>query len=255
MDGDSDFVVTVGLMLDATSKLTKVTREWEDLQRGLVKSVGGGMVELKGSKLYEGAGKWKKLPRDRHEVIDELITWLCDSGFKIAIAAVDKSVDLDDTLAPVTSHELLAAFHVALQVQKANQGKKRNKGVTFLVLDESKVRDSLIALISEPPAWADAYYRRGKKAEAFDTLIHTSFFVRSEDIALVQLADLVAYIYRRILHLEARGEAFDGEGEWLSKWQKDLDGRLLPTSARYPKNKAPDQAKTIAGLAPQILQG
>lgn len=83
MDQGSDYIVTVGLMIDAATKLPKITREWEHHLGALLHSVGGGMPELKGSRLYEGLGKWRKFPGDRHEAIDELVSWMCDAGFSL----------------------------------------------------------------------------------------------------------------------------------------------------------------------------
>lgn len=254
MDEDTDVIVTAGIVIDAASRLVKATREWTEMLESLLASVGGGgMSELKTSRLYEGLGKWRSLPGNRHEEIDGLVSWFCEGRYKLAIGAVDKTQDIPPELVGMTSHELLAAFHVALQLQKDLQAKRRNKGVTFLVMDQSKIEGKLVDLISDPPSWSDGYYGRGKKAAPFGILIHTPFYVKSEHIALVQLADLIAYIYRKFVDVQRGGEGFTGEMDWLQKWKGQLDGCLLPRSARYPTVRARKEAKLIQSMAPQEL--
>lgn len=62
-----------------------------------------------------------------------------------------------------------AAVHVALQVQKNNQSKSHNKGLTFLVFDENKAKaDALADLLWDVPNWTDDYYQKKKKQERLD---------------------------------------------------------------------------------------
>jgi hypothetical protein len=46
---------------------------------------------------------------------------------------------------------LAAALHIALQMQKANQGRAKNKGHTILIFDDNKAKaDSLSELLWQP---------------------------------------------------------------------------------------------------------
>jgi hypothetical protein len=44
----------------------------------------------------------------------------------------------------------------ALKIQKTNQGREKNKGHTFIIIDENKAKaDALSELLWQPPSWSD----------------------------------------------------------------------------------------------------
>ena len=87
---------------------------------------------------------------------------------------------------------------MALQLQKANQTSGNNKGHTFLIFDDNKVKaDTLSDLLWKPPAWTDDYYGRKKRQDPLDQIIDTTFSIKSHHAGLVQVADLFAFIFRR----------------------------------------------------------
>ena len=197
MDDGSDVILTVGIVVDATTRLVKATRESSERLKALTGLVSNAMPELKSSQLYNGSGKWRKLSGEkRHAEISRLVEWFCDGYYKIALAAADKDKDVPDDLDDIRSLEMLTAYHVILQVQRAHQGAKKNKGTTLLVMDRSKLQGQTVDLILDPPAWADEYYQRGRKDEPFNQIVHAPFYVESHQFPLVQLADLVAFVYR-----------------------------------------------------------
>jgi len=54
------------------------------------------------------------------------------------------------------------AIHVALSVQKRNQGQKKNKGKTVLIFDEQEAFEGRVEdLIGEPPDFTNTFYGRG----------------------------------------------------------------------------------------------
>lgn len=256
LDGESPVVVTAGVIVDGTSKLVKTNREWVALLQDLLRSVEGGMTELKSSRLYRGIGKWKHIEGNaRHTRMEELIDWFVGRSHAIALAAVDLEVnDGRVELEGLSGPELTCAFHIVLQVQRAHQGKGKNKGVTLLVMDESKVSGRLADLLERPPKWSEAYYGRKTRDDPLHQLVHTPFYVKSDRIELIQLADLIAFVYRRYVEICRFGEAYDGEGDRIRRWKGKLDERLLGQSHRWPKRTAAAVARSIVAAAPPELR-
>lgn len=256
LDDDSPAVVTVGVLVEGTTRLVKTNREWTQHLGALLDEADAGMPELKSSRLYRGLGKWNRIPGDqRHARIEELIDWFVDRKHHIALAAADKDFDLDNSaLEGVGSHELLAAFHISLQVQRAQQTKNKNKGVTLFAMDQSRVSGQLADLLENPPSWSDDYYARKPKADPLDQLVHTPFWVRSDRIELVQLADLFAFVYRRYLETRRDGEDYPGEFERLNHWKAKLDSRLLNRSHRLPTRETSSATDAVIAAFPAELQ-
>jgi hypothetical protein len=151
---------------------------------------------------------------------------------------------------------LSAALHIALQIQKAHQTQDKNKGHTFLVFDENKMKtDHLAELLWEPPEWTDSYYERKKKQERFDQVIDSAFMVKSHHAGLVQVADLYAYIFRRYSEMTDFNipEEWNGERDLVTDYVRILTGRLLPKPTRYPDRTSSEAAKWYNSIAPDSL--
>ena len=254
MDEDSDVIVTVGIRVDARSRLVKFNREWSAHLEALRKEAGANFPELKSRKLYEGTGAWSSLGGEhRHGIIDRWIEWFCDGKNRIALAAADKAHGVPEELKPIKSLEELCVFHVLLQIQREHRNKDNNKGTTLLVADKSKVQGRTIDVLLDPPDWANQYYQRKPKAEPFDQLVHTPFYVPSHHVGLVQLADFVAFVYRQYVHICRNGASYVGEIERVQRWVDKLDERILQGSAVYPKKKSGPAPQIIAALRPPEL--
>lgn len=236
LEGECPVVVTVGVLVEGTQRLVKTNREWAARLGPLLTETGAKMTELKSSRFYRGLGRWGAIPGDERAArIEELLDWFVERKHQIALAAVEKTAMADSApLGVVRSAELLAALHIPLQVQRAHQGKGNNKGVTLFVMDKSKIEGKLADLLSDPPSWSDNYYARRRRAEPFDQLVHTPFFVQSDRLELVQLADLIAFVYRRYVEVQRDGDSYPGESERLTRWKQKLDTRLLGRSHRLP---------------------
>lgn len=105
----------------------------------------------------------------------------------------------------------------------------------------------------DPPEWADEYYQRRKKQDPFDQLVHTPFYVKSHHVGIVQLADLVAFVYRRYLQVVRHGESYDGELDRLTGWVERLDECLLAPAARTPKRQSGPAPEFIGAVSPSEL--
>ena len=153
---------------------------------------------------------------------------------------------------------LAAGLHIALQIQKANQKTKKNKGHTFLVFDDNKQKaDNLSDLLWQPPHWTDDYYDKKPRGERLDQIIDTTFSIKSHHAGLVQVADLFAFILRRYVEIEdfRAGQQWPGEKALLDGYVSTLSGCLLPRASRWPSRTKSDAAAWYNALAPASLKG
>ena len=72
-----------------------------------------------------------------------------------------------------------------------------------------------------------------KSANRFDPIINTPFAIKSHHSSFVQVADAIAYVYRRKLELASDVEAWTGERKYQSRGRRGGRRRLVtPTHAR-----------------------
>ncbi len=254
-DGRSPLIVMVGVIADS-QRLNRTRTEFAAVLETLDQVPPTALRELKSSDLYKGNGPWRKIGgKERHDVIEGLCKWVCDRKHHLALAAIDLDAASKNSLAGLDVW-ISAALHIALQVQRRYQGVKGNKGHTFLVFDEHKrLADPLAELLFDPPAWTDAYYRRGPRQEALDQIVDSAFYARSHHVGLVQVADLFSFIFRRYAELMDFGmsEAFEGELAKISSWVDMLSPRLLDRSHRWPRRPQGEAQEWYGAVAPASL--
>src|SRR5262249_55093260 len=131
---------------------------------------------------------------------------------------------------------LASGLHVALQIQKANQGKGKNKGHTFLIFDDNKTKaEKLSDLLWEPPTWTDDYYGKTNKQQRLDQIVDTTFTIKSHHAGLVQVADLFAFIFRLYAEMSDFGqpEEWQGERDLIEGYVRTISQRLFPQNCRW----------------------
>ncbi len=211
-------LIMVGILVDA-HRLNRARKEFGDILDTAQANFAEELKEIKGSKMLFGSDRWRKIdPYIRQGIAEQLCNWLCERKHHLVLAAIDRTRFEEHqrvSLPPFANDAWLAsAVHVALQVQKANQGNTHNKGVTFLVFDENKAKaDALAELLWDPPKWTDDYYGKMKKQECLDQLIDSAFTVKSHHAGLVQVADLFAFIFRRFSEFHD----FGSDEEWAGR--------------------------------------
>jgi hypothetical protein len=239
---DSDrCLVMVGIVVDA-HRLNRTREEFNEVFDIVQRLFQENLKELKGSKMIFGRDRWRNIAPDiRKRIAEFFCNWVVNRKHHIALAAIDRNrlahVD-GSAFSQVSSNPwLTASLHIALQIQRHHQAKDKNKGHTFLFVDENKKdADQLAELLFSPPAWTDRYYERGKKQDRLNQLIDSAFAVKSHHAGLVQVADLYALILRRYaeLHDYRYDELWDGEKALIDGYTKTLASRMLPRSVRWP---------------------
>ncbi len=84
-----------------------------------------------------------------------------------------------------------------------------------------------------------------KPEKRFDHIINTAFAIKSEHSSFVQVADALAYIYRRHFELEDLEEVWEGEKDFYSSLHNKLESIRMKVGATPPKSKCVDYYKSI----------
>ena len=254
-------LVMVGILVDS-ARLHRTQKEFAevfDIVQGLFAE---NLRELKGSKLILGRDRWRKVdPGTRKRIAGYFCRWIVRRKHRLIVTAIDRMrldrIEKDGEPAERRDGWLAAGLHVALQIQKANQKSGNNKGHTFLIFDDNKIKaDKLSDLLWKPPDWTDDYYDRKKKQDRLDQIIDTTFSIKSHHAGLVQVADLFAFILRRYAEIEDYGaeEEWRGEKALIADYVGSLSARLLPKSTRWPMRAGSRAANWFNDIAPPSLK-
>lgn len=258
--GSEPFAVMVGVIVDS-QRMSKTKQDWADLLQRLTKLLGRPIVEFHTRDFYRGNGPWRGLPgKDRSTIVVTVMQWLIDRKHKVTFTALDKArylaeVKINPLLKDFHSLWCFMAYHQALSLQKAFQSMEKSKGNTVMIFDrEEQEEKHFCKLVSSPPAWTDQYYSKGKKQERLDQIIDVPYFGDSEQVHLLQVADLIAYFLRLYLEIESgsAGESYKGEHDFLRNFVIQLKKVLLPVSSRYLSKGRDECAELYYQMAPAI---
>jgi hypothetical protein len=253
-------LVMVGVLVDAY-RLNRSREEFADIFDEIQSLFEENLRELKGSKMIFGRDRWRKVdPELRKRIAGYLCNWVVDRKHHIALAAIDRHKLKNDKTADVPKacrdEWLVGGLHIALQLQKANQGKDKNKGHTFLIFDDNKAKaDALSDLLWQPPEWTDDFYGKQKKQGRLDQIVDTTFSIKSHHAGLVQVADLFAFIFRRHAEMKDFGqpEEWPGEQALINGYLTTLTEGLLPRSCRWPARQIGGSSRWFNSIAPTSL--
>lgn len=254
---ESRFFVMVGVVADV-HHINRTRREFGDIFQLLDEVYPERLREIKGQKLLGGRDGWRQVdPVKRKRIAGYLCGWIGERKHRLALASLDRQ-ELADAPAPwpeVREPWVALALHLALQVQKAHQGQKRNKGNTILIFDEQKQYiDALTEVLWDAPAWTDTFYGRSQHDDCLSQIFDTAFTIKSHHAGLVQVADLFAAIFRRFAELETGDdEEWLGEKSLISAYIEQLKPRLLPRGSRWPSGGACPCARWYRAVAPSPL--
>jgi len=254
-------LVMVGIVVDAY-RLNRTREEFGEIFDTIQRLFQDNLKELKGAKMIFGRDRWRKVdPETRQRITRFLCNWVVKRKHHIVLAAIDRErfKQSDRSRFPEVDDDpwLACSLHIALQIQKYHQGKKKNKGRTFLFIDENKQgADKLSELLFKPPEWTDPYYGRRKNQARLDQLIDSSFAVKSHHAGLVQVADMYALILRRYAELHEYGypELWEGEKSLIDECSRILESRMLPKATRWAERATAPCCKWYNDIAPASLR-
>ena len=260
--GDEPYAVMVGIVVDAKRMhLTKT--HWSQLLETLSDIAGKEVAEIHTRDFYAGNGPWRGLDGNlRARIIDLIFGWLAERKHHLVFSAVDKAKFYSEFKDEAQQQDVktlwrFLGLHVALSLQKYHQKEDNCKGHTVLIVDnEEKEKVRFCDLLRNPPSWTDSYYGRRKKQDRLDQIVDVPYFGDSEDVALLQLADLVAYFVRRHIEIQEKAVApkYKGEDMKVAGWFEQARDRCIPVSNMYMKKGRCDCADLFHKYAPSCIQ-
>lgn len=242
---EGDVFVMAGILLDAY-RLRKTTADFDAVLRALFRRHPGSPRELKTKAFMRGNGGWSTIPgAERQAFLSDVCHLAVDKGNKViayglSFASFDARSEVTEWQRPWgRSYWVCAGLYLACLVQKKMQVCGGHKGLTALVMDDNKVEmPALSEQLYRSPEWFDGLYQireryRGEMRwtprtpeNRFDQIINTGFSVRSEHSSLVQVCDVIAWVYRRSIEAE-NGEDWIGEASFYRGLKDLLDANRL----------------------------
>jgi hypothetical protein len=236
----SDVFVMVGIVIDAY-RLRKYTAKFDEMITQFLKRHPGSPQELKTKAFINGAGGWSQVDAaDRKKFLGQIcdLAAECARIFGVAFSLAKFKQVAESGQTPVKSYWLSAAMFVSGLVQKKMQSEAKNKGLTVLICDDNKQEMANLAdeLHAANP-WFDPLYQISTRSGGvtiwkdvpdggrFDQIVNCAFAIKSHQSSLIQVADAVAYIYRRHLELQNEKEAWKAEKDYFSGLVSKLEGR------------------------------
>jgi Protein of unknown function (DUF3800) len=206
--GNEPIAVMVGVVVD--SQRMRVSKEdWRELLAELSNMIGFKIDELHTRDFYSGNSPFRNLNgSQRSDYISAIFKWFVDRKHHFFHSAIDKTIfeklrKSDGRLNEIGSIWRSLAVHGILAMQRAFQSEKKNKGNTIFIFDNEGTEErDFKAFIFSPPSWTDTYYSRKRKQPPLDQIVDVPYFADSKQVALLQMADLIAYFLRRYAELK-----------------------------------------------------
>jgi len=254
--------VMAGVIIDAY-RVHSARREWLEMLKDMEPLAGRPIPEFHMKDVYRGEKEWRGVHyTKRAEAIYKVLTWLKERRHRVVFSATYKpafearATSGCSMLADLQDRWVTQAFHVTLAINKEYRKESHNKGKTLLILDRDGGYERRLAeLIVDPPSWSDSYYDKANE-EALSAIIDTAVFADSLHAPLIQLADAIAFILRRLSTIrDAEGdEKFSGEREVFEGWVELIKPRFQASRYRYPKIGRCPCAQLFWDVAPPSLR-
>jgi hypothetical protein len=247
----TDVFVMVGLLIDAY-RLRKYTWSFDAMIKEFLAKHPKAPEELKTKRLINGVKGWSKIDRaDRMKFLADVCDLAADCATVFAVALsfekFGKAANDGHGQPFGKNYWLGGAMFIAALVQKKMKKEPKNKGLTVFICDDNKMDMPKFSdgLYKADP-WFDPIYQtcRQKKGKAvwsevpdherFDQIINSGFAIKSEHSSLVQVADAVAYAYRRHLELKSDKEEWVGEQQYFASLVERFEE---PKEAKKPKRE------------------
>jgi hypothetical protein len=123
-------------------------------------------------------------------------------------------------------------------MQKCSQREGNNKGHTIFIFDNEKREELRFTdVIKRPPAWSDEYYQHGNKQDSLDQIVDVPYFGDSQEVALIQVADIACFFLRRYAEIKENlvMAKYEDEEQRIDGWVSTLVERSIGRQFIYPK--------------------
>lgn len=257
--GDEAYAVMAGLVVD-TYRIGTAKKEWDQLLDRVSKLAHRPVREIHMRDFYSGKGAWYgSNGNERAAVVEDILNWIKERRHSVIFYAIDKNKyemlkTKSTILQELSSIWCALAYQMILILQKHNQKMEKGKGRTLVIFDnEETERKNFNKMIASPFSWSDTYYNKGKKQERLDIIIDVPYWGDSEEVGLLQVADVIAFIVRRYCELNnGTKEKFNNERNLISSWNNKINETKL--CVIFPKKGRCDCANTFWDIAPDCLK-
>jgi len=260
--GAEPFLAMVAVIVD-TNRMHKTKEVWSEFLGILSRSCRRPISEFHTRDFYAGNGPWRGIDGpERARIISSILCWWGKRKHHITFTVIDrekyKTMHAKKSLFEgCDSMWRTAAIHISLSVQKAHQGMAKTKGHTLFLFDkEDREEGQFSKFIFSPPSWTDEYYERGKKRTQLDKIVDVPFFGDSQQVLLVQIADLIAFVLRRYCEIEEGkdGPRYKDEVAKLKDWIGLISSRCYPATCRWPSRGLNTAQEMFDKLAPEAAK-
>lgn len=260
--GDEPFMIMVGIIVDA-ARMHKTKADWEDLLRFLSRTYRRRITELHARHFYRGLRRWRTVRGElRFRIISVVLQWLVDRKHHITFSGLARDLfsrnrKSDLRLERFHSEWCFVGLHLILTIQKQFQKYRGIKGNTVFIFDESlREKTHFAELIGEPPDWTDEYYARDPKKPRLDQVIDAPYYANSEDVHLIQVADLLAFLIKKYVEIKEGyySPSYPDEEKRLSLWLETIVELSLPVSTRFPAARRDKCSDLFHEYAPESLR-
>lgn len=258
-----DVSVVAGIVVDSY-RIHSTRREWIGLLDAMTELAGKPVTEFHMRNTYSGRDEWSSAGIENRAVaINMVLDWVAEKSHPIVFGSTLKSAfdarikSACPMLNELGSRWVCEAFHIALAINKAHKSLPKNRGKSILVFDQgSGYERKLSELLVSPPVWSDTYYERKKEEEQLTEIMDTSLFADSVHAPLIQIADAISFILRRVGEIRDAGhkERFVGELRNLESWIHKISPGMQPVAHRYKKKGRCQCADLFWELAPPSLR-
>lgn len=190
--GDEPIAVMVGIVVDA-HRMHVTKDHWTELLVALSRVVGRSINEIHTRDFYSGNGVWRGMKGpERSQVITEVFNWIDARRHHVVYSSVEKSAYYTSLKAGQVPPEVATPWrfmgmHLLLSVQKIHQRQEKTKGHTIFVFDnEEREQMRFTDLVTNPPAWTDSFYDKGKKQSRLDQIVDVPYFCDSEEVGEIK---------------------------------------------------------------------
>lgn len=229
----SDVFTMVGFLIDAY-RWRRITRDFDALVLGIRAEHPKNPSEIKTKNLLNGSKGWNKVDPDiRKTFVREACDLVVNDGQLYASALSFEKLrakGLNSRHPTRGTYWHAASMYLASLIQKNMQKVAGNKGLTVLIMDDNQAgMPALSDAIYAADPWFDGLYqlrstKRGKSVwiprtqdNRLEQIVNTAFAIKSDHSSLIQIADVLAYVYRRHLEVLAAGEGWPGEADFISE--------------------------------------
>lgn len=257
----SDVFVMFGFMVDAyrlrktTSKFDHLLHEIYHQNTSWVKAANKqNLADFKTNAFINGKRGWSSITLDkRKKFLEEICKLIIEKGkghkiFGIALSfkSFNAAVSANHGYPFKKDFWVGAAMFIACLIQRNNRDIKDNKGHTVVIIDDNprkmaKLSQQLyegnnwfLKLCKKPSSKKNFGQRQQITTDQFDQIINTPFGINSKHSSLIQVSDMICYIYRRHLELQSisRREKWPNERKYFA----DLVAVLEPHRQKFGRS-------------------